>query len=310
MKAAQVTAYGGEAVLQTVDTDKPEATAGKVLVEVYAAGVNPFDWKVREGMVRQMAELTFPATLGGDVAGVVSEVGEGVTEFEVGQEVFGQAGALGGKGSYAEFTPVSKKSLALKPKNSSFVESVALSLAGVSAYQALVETLNVQSGQKVLIHGGAGGIGSLAIQLAKHLGASVTTTASASDVEFVKSLGANEVIDYQSQDFSTLLKDYDAVYDTVGGETNKKSYQVLKAGGVMVSMGEQPNEELMQQYGVTSTYQFTQVTTERLTKVAEFADAGVLKPTIDKIFPLDEASQALEYQKTGHPRGKVVIQVK
>jgi alcohol dehydrogenase len=310
MKAAQINQYGGADVLQTTDQiEKPVAGEGEVLVEVHAASANPFDWKVREGMVQSMAQLSFPATLGGDVAGVVSEVGPGVEGFSAGEQVYGQAGALSGKGSFAEYTPVKATQLAEKPETLNFAAAAALPLTAVSAYQALVDHMNLQAGQKVLIHGAAGGIGSMAVQLAKHLGATVAATAATDDLEYVKQLGADIVIDYKTQKFDDELHDLDAVYDTVGGETYTRSFTVLKDGGVIVSMVEQVNEELSGKGGVNAIYQFTQVTTERLSKIAELVDQGVLKANIDKVFPLDQAGEALEYLKSGHPRGKVVIQV-
>lgn len=310
MKAAQISNYGGPEVMRINDVDKPTPTEGQVLVEVYAAAVNPFDVKVREGLVRDMAEPPFPATLGGDVTGTVAEVGAGVIGFKPGQAVYGQANALGGQGSFAEFTTVKASQLAAKPNSLDFTQSAASPLVGCSAYQALVDHINLQPGQKILIDGGAGGIGSIAIQLAKHLGAQVAATVSSDQLNFVKNLGADEVIDYQNQDFSKLLKDYDAVYDTVGGDTNRKSYKVLKPGGILVSMVAQADDELVKKYGVRYVSQFTRTTTERLTKLAELIDAGAIKVQIDKVFPLEEAAQALEYQKTGRPRGKVIIQVK
>lgn len=274
-----------------------------MLVQVRYAAVNPFDLTVREGRARQMAELGFPATIGGDFAGIVAETGE---------EVYGQANALGGQGSYAEYTPVKASQLAPKPKSIGFEQAAALPLVSSSAYQALVDHMNLQKGQKILIHGGAGGIGSVAIQIAKHLGAYVATTATAEDADFVKSLGADEVIDYKNQDFSTIIKDYDAVYDTVGGETKKKSYGVLKPGGALVSMigpPEPDDEELVKERRIKYTAQFTHVTTEHLNAITKLVDDGVLKPVIDKTFTLDEAAEALEYQKTAAPKGKVVIKV-
>ena len=310
MKAAQITSYGGKDVLKTVtDASKPEISEGEVLVQVHAAAVNPFDWKVREGQTQTMAELHFPATLGGDFAGKVVEVGEEVSDIKVDDEVYGQANALGGQGSFAEFTPVRATALARKPKSIDFVQAAVLPLTSVSAYQALVEHLNLQAGQKILIHGGAGGIGSSAIPLAKHLGAHIATTALADDADYVKSLGADKVIDYKSQDFTTLLKDYDAVYDTVGGDTYQKSYQVLKPGGIIVSMLEQPNQALMSQYNVQAIAQFTRVTRERLEAIAKLVDEGVITANIDKTFPLDQAAEALEYLHASHHRGKVVIKV-
>lgn len=311
MKAAQIHGYGEREVVAVTDAaPKPQAGPGQVLVEVHAAAVNPFDLTVREGRARQMAELDFPATLGGDFAGIVSQTGEGVEGFEQGDRVYGQAGALSGQGSFAEYTPVKASQTARMPARLDFTQAAALPLAGVSAYQALVNHIGLQEGQRLLIHGGAGGIGSLAIQIARHLGAYVAVTASAKDAAFVKELGADEVIDYQTQDFTQVIKDYDAAFDTVGGETNRKSYGVLKPGGILVSMAAQPDEALAEQHRIKYVAQFTRTTSERLAKVAELADEGVLKPVIDKVFPLEQAAEALEYQKNGRPKGKIVIIIK
>lgn len=311
MKAAQIDDYGGEEVVKIVnDAAKPRLGADEVLVEVHAAAVNPFDWKVREGLARQMAELSFPATLGGDLAGVVSELGENVEGFEAGQAVYGQAGALSGHGSFAEYAPVKAGQLATKPQSVDYVTAAALPLAAVSAYQALVDHMQLKKGQKILIHGAAGGIGSLAVQLAKHIGAYVAGTAALEDIDFVKALGADEAIDYRDQDFTEIIKDYDAVFDTVGGDTTVKSYGVLKPGGALVSMAAQADEDLAQEHEVKFTAQFTRVTPERLKAVAGLVDEGAIKPSVDKTFTLDRAAEALEYQKAGHPKGKVVIKVK
>ena len=310
MKAAQIAEYGGPELVKEVEgITEPKPGEGQVAIEVYAASVNPFDNIVRSGQARQMKELEFPATLGGDFAGVVRELGDAAQGFQVGDEVYGQANALSGQGSFAEVVPVNTDSLALKPKNTDFIATAALPLVGVSAYQALVEGLGVQSGQKILVHGGAGGIGSVAIQLAKHLGAYVAATAAADDISFVSKMGADEVIDYETQDFSTILKDYDAVYDTVGGDTYTKSFAVLKQGGKIVSMKEQPNEELAKQKDAEAIYQFTRVTTERLQKLAELVDSGVIKVNIDRVFPLEQAGEALAYLEAGKHRGKVVIKI-
>jgi len=310
MKAAQIKDYGGEEAVTVNEVPKPVAGEGYVLVAVRAAGANPFDYKVRDGSYKDYFPVPLPAVLGGDVAGTVAEIGKGVSGFTVGQEVYGMAGAAGGQGSFSEFTPVKDEQLAAKPASVDFVTAAALPLAGVSAYQALVDHMGLKAGQKILIHGGAGGIGSLAIQIAKNLGVYVATTADAPDIDYVKSLGADEAIDYKTQDFAKELKDYDAVFDTVGGETNTSSYTVLKAGGTLVSMVEAPDEALVKRHNVNYVQQSSQATSERLTKIAELVDAGKLKVNVDKTFPLAEAAAALEYLKTGHPRGKVVIQVK
>lgn len=312
MKAAQINAYGGSEVVKiNKDTPRPAAEAGTILVEVRAAGVNPVDWKLREGYMQQMAPLQFPATLGGDFSGVVAEVGPGVSSLKRGDEVYGTAIIVGGgSGSFAEFASAKSNSVAPKPKSVSYLEAAALPLAGVSALQALTEHIQLAAGQKILIHGGAGGIGSLAIQLAKHLGAHVATTVRADDADYVKSLGVDEVIDHENQFLEEVAGDYDAVFDTVGGETYARSFAVLKKSGIIVSMLEQPSEALMERYGVKARAQFTKVNIERLSKLAEFVDQGVLKVNVDKVFPLDQAGPALAYLQNGTVRGKVVVQIR
>ena len=309
MKAAQINKYGGSEVVEiNKNMPKPAVSQGKVLIEVYAAGVNPVDWKLRAGYLQQMMLLKFPATLGGDFSGVIVDVGEDVSAFKKGDEVYGSALVLGGgSGAFAEFALASAKAAAHKPKRINHVEAAALPLVGVSAYQALVDHFGLTKDKRILIHGGAGGIGAIAIQLAKHMRAYVATTASARDIEYVKELGADEALDYKSQSFETILRDYDAVYDTVGGETYVKSFKVLKKGGIIVSMLEQPSSELMEQYGVNAIGQFTRINRERLSKLSEFIDKGIIKVHVDKTFPLEQAGEALVYLQTGHPRGKVVL---
>lgn len=314
MKAAQINTYGGGEVVE-INRNAPEPiiAPGKVLVEVYAAGVNPVDWKIREGYLKERAPLQFPATLGGDFSGVVKEVTEGVSEFKKGEEVYGQAGLVnGGSGSFAEIALADMQKIARKPKQASHVEAGALPLAGVSAWQGVVEHINLQKGQKILIHGGAGGIGSFAVQIAKHLGAYVATTVNADDIAYAKELGADEAIDYQSQRFEDSAREYDAVFDDSGsgGDTYERSFQVVKKGGIIVSMTEQPRDDLAEQYGVRTMRQSTEVSNERLTKLAELVDQGVLKVYIDKTFSLGEAAEALTYLQTKHSRGKVVLGIK
>lgn len=294
--------YGSDAVEINNETPKPPISKGNVIVEVHAAGVNPIDWKLREGYLQPMAPLQFPTTLGGDFSGAVVETGE---------EVYGSAIILGGgSGSFAEFAAAKAENTAPKPKTVSHTEAAALPLTGVSALQALTEHIKLSKNQKILIHGGAGGIGTMAIQIAKHVGAYVATTATGDGLTYVKELGADEAIDYKKQRFEDIVQNYDAVFDTVGGDTYTRSFPVLKNGGVIVSMLEQPNEALLKQYGVNAVAQATHVTTERLAKLTELVDTGALKVHIDKIFPLDQAGEALTYLQTGHPRGKVVISIR
>jgi alcohol dehydrogenase len=314
MKSAQIKRYGGSEVVEiNQSTPAPnDPSAGKVLVRIKAAGVNPADWKVREGYFQQMMPLQFPSTLGMDFSGIVEKVGEGVSDFKYNDEVYGQASLIrGGSGAFAEMALANADTIAHKPKTLSHEEAAGLPLAGVSAWQALVETIGLSKDQKILIHGGAGGIGSIAIQFAKHLGAYVATTVSTNDKEFVKEeLGADEVIDYKTQNFEDALShDYDAVFDTVGGETYTRSFKVLKRGSIIVSMLEQPNQELMDRFEVKAISQFTQVNRERLTKLAQWVEQNNIRVNVDKTFPLDEAAKALDYQRDVHPRGKVVLQV-
>lgn len=311
MKAAQFSQYGEPEVIEINEVSKPVPTENQVLIEVHVATINPFDYKLRRGYMKDMMPLTFPFTIGGDLSGVVVEIAKGVSNFNVGDEVFGQAYNLGGStGSMAEFAAANVESVALKPKTINYVEAGSLPLVGCSAIQSLEQHINLQNGQKILIHGGAGGIGSVAIQLAKHLGAYVATTVSTDDIDFAKTLGADEVIDYKSQDFSELLKDFDAVYDTVGGDTTDRSFKILTRGGILVSMLGAPKEELATEYGVTVIGQNTQTNSQNLSRLAELVDQGVIKPEVDKVFPLAQVREAFEYAENGHPRGKVVIAVK
>lgn len=312
MKSIQIKRYGGSEVVE-INQSTPalsDPSAGKVLVTVKAAGVNPADWKVREGYFQQMTPLQFPSTLGMDFSGVIEKVGEGVHGFKQDEEVYGDAAAIRGRsGAFAEMALANEDSIAHKPKTLSHEEAAGLPLVGVSAWQALVETIRLSGGQKILIHGGAGGIGSIAIQLAMRLGAYIATTVSTNDKEFVQQLGANEAIDYQTQTFEDLLHDYDAVFDTVGGETYTRSFKILKKGGIIVSMIEQPNQELMHRFGVKATSQFTKVNRDRLTRLAQWVDQNNIRVNIDRTFPLDEAGKALDYQRDIHPRGKIVLRM-
>src|SRR5689334_13717521 len=254
MKSAQFKRYGGSDVVEiSQTTSTPNLAAGNVLVEIKAASINPIDWKIREGYMQQMIPIQFPSTLGMDFSGVIKQAGEGVTssDFKQGDEVYGHAGVTnGGSGAFAELALANVEHIAFKPKRLNHLEAAALPLVGVSAWQALVENIGLSKDQKILIHGGAGGIGSISIQLAKKLGAYIATTVSTDDKQFVEKLGADEVIDYKTQAFEDLIHNYDAAYDTVGGETYTKSFRVLKKGsGIIVSMLEQPNSQLMQQYG-------------------------------------------------------------
>lgn len=311
MKAIQVSKYGGPEVLQITDISKPTPQKGQVLVEVHAAGLNPFDAKVISGAYQSMMPLKFPTTMGGDFAGIVKQVGEGVTEYTVGDEVYGTAVVFsGGSGAYAEQATAVVGKIAHKPKHISFEEAAALPVAGVSAMQAIAEHMKLQPGQKILIHGGAGGIGHMAIQLAKKVGAHVATTVNQDDIEFVKQLGADEMIDYKTQRFEQIVHNYDAVFDTVGGETTHKSFHVLKHGGVLVSMLGVSDAEHAKEHGIIAIGQNTKTDTEHLKHLAEIVETGSLKVHIDRVFPLNQPKDAFIHLTSGHPRGKVVLKVK
>ncbi len=311
MKAAQINKYGGSDVIEIKEVQKPQLKAGQILVEVYAASLNPFDRMLREGHVQKYLPLQFPITLGGDFSGIVTEVYSGVTEFKAGDEVYGQAVVVnGGSGSFAQFVGANVKNTALKPKTIDQVGAASLPLVGTSALQALEEHINIQTGQKILIQGGSGGIGSLAIQIAKLHGAYVATTVSEKSKEFVKKLGADEVIDYQAQDFSQVLADFDAVFDTTKGEEINKSIKVLKKAGKLVSMIGQAAGELIKASGITAITQRTIADTVKLNRLAELVDSGKIKPQVDKTFTLVEIKEAFDYLEKDHPIGKVVLKIK
>jgi NADPH:quinone reductase-like Zn-dependent oxidoreductase len=313
MKSAQINRYGRSEVIEfNQNTPLLNLSSEKILVDVKAAGVNPIDWKISEGYMKQMISLQFPSTLGMDFSGIIKEVSKDISteEYKQGDEVYGQASVTnGGTGAFAEIALTNTDNVALKPKSLNYAEAAALPLVGVSAWQALVENMELSKDQKILIHGGAGGIGSIAIPLAKNLDAYVATTASSDDKEFVQNLGADEVIDYKSQDFEELVHDYDAVYDTVGGQTYTKSFKVLKKGGIIVSMLEPPNSDLMEKFGVKAIFQLTQVNKDRLTQLAKWIDKNNIKIHVDKTFSLDETAKALDYVKDVHPRGKVILKI-
>jgi NADPH:quinone reductase-like Zn-dependent oxidoreductase len=315
MKSARIKGYGSTSDVIEIDQNTPapnDPSEGKVLVKVKAAGVNPTDWKISEGYMQQIMPLEFPATLGWDFSGIVEKAGAGVSDIKQGDEAYGRASVVfGGSGTFAEMALANADNIAQKPKTLSHEEAAGLPTVGVTAWQALVDTIGLSRGQKILIHGGAGGVGSIAIQLAKYLGAYVATTVSEKDKQFVKGLAADEIIDYKTQTFEDLLShDYYAVLDTVGGETYSRSFKILKRGtGIIVSTLEQPNQELMEKFGVKAIFVFSQVNRERLTKLAQWVDQNNVRVNVDKMFPLDDAAKALEYQKDGHPRGKVVLAI-
>lgn len=309
MKAAQISKYGGPEAIEIREIDKPALKDKQVLVEVKAAAINPFDWKLRSGNFRQSIPLNLPITLGADFSGAVKEVAKDVTNIKPGDEVYGSAIVLnGGSGALAEYATANTANIGPKLASLSHEQAAALVLVGISAFQAL-DKLNLEKGQRLLIQGGAGGIGSAAIQYAKHLGVYVAVIVRETDKVFVRDLGADEVIDYQKEKFEDKLKDFDAVFDTVGGDVYANSFKVLKKGGVIISMTMPPNEELMTQYGNNALYQTTSEKTDSINRLTELIDKGVIKPQIDKEFPLEQTAEAFEHLETGHPKGKVVVKI-
>lgn len=306
MRAAQISNYGDIDQINVVEVDKPTASEGKVVVEVQAASLNPFDTIVRAGYVKEMMPLNLPATLGGDIAGKVVEVGPGVENVAVGDIVYGQASAVAGNsGAFAEYAATASGQVAKAPVNITIQETASLPLVGVSALQALTEHIGLKTGQKILITGGAGGIGQIAIQIAKSIGAYVATTAAGDGLEIAKSCGADEVIDYESENYTDLLSDYDAAFDTVGGDELSKIVAILKSGGVAVSMVGQPEEKA----GITGIYQMTHVTTELLDQLRELVEAGTVKPNVGKVFKLDDIRAAFEARESRSVNGKIVLDI-
>lgn len=311
MRAAQINEYGDASVVHVNEIDVPSISDGKVLVKVHAASLNPFDTKIREGYMKEMIPLQFPTTLGGDIAGIVTEISEGVTNVAVGDKVYGQANAVAGNsGAIAEYAATSAGEVAKIPEGTDFNEAASLALAGVSAVQAINHHTKLQPGQKLFINGGAGAIGANAIQIAKGLGAYVAVTATGESVEFVKQLGADEVVDYKTTDFTEVLSNYDAVFDTVGGEDFTKSLAILKQGGIAISMAAQADEARVKELSVTAISQQTRVTTELLDELSQLIEAGTVRALVDKVFPLDQIKEAFEAREAGDVRTKIVIEIK
>lgn len=312
MRAIQIKRYGKSEVIQLAENiADPILGAGQVLVDVYSSSVNPFDSKLRSGVYKDSIPLNLPYIPGGDFAGVVVELGEGVSEFKVGDKIFGSASILnGGSGSFAEKAVARVRNSAYMPKNLGFTEAASLPLVGASAIQALEEHINLQKGQKVLIQGGAGGIGSIAIQLAKFIGAYVVTTVRGDDVDFVKKLGVDEVIDFTKESFEDRVKNFDAVFDTVGAGITNSSIKVLKKGGILVSMAGQADAKVAEEFGVNALTQNTKSSKEKFQRLAELVESNAIKPQVDKVFSLENTQGAFEYFENNRPNGKVVLEIK
>ncbi|WP_122587836.1 NADP-dependent oxidoreductase [Pseudomonas viridiflava] len=306
MKAIRIAAFGGPDEMSVQEVERPQAQPGEVLVKVIMAGINPVDYKIREGEYPEVKEDRLPLTLGREVAGVVVQTGDGVLELNEGDRVFGMIGADGG---YAEYARVPAEHLARIPDALDWQTAAGLPLAGHTAWQALVEHGHIEQGHKVLIHGGSGGVGHLAVQFAKVKGAEVYATASAEGLQFLESLGVDRAIDYKTERFEDICKDFDLVIDLIGGETQSRSWQVLGEGGRLVSTLEMPDANHTQAAGKTGTRFIADPRGQELAEMAGYVEAGEVSVVIAETFALEQAREALDYLANEHVHGKVLLRV-
>jgi len=307
MKAVVIHQYGGPEVLKYEDVPRPEPQADQIVVRVIAAGVNPVDGMIRSGMFAN-EKRAFPIILGGDIAGVVEKVGSRITKFKVGDPVFAYV-SLGNSGGYAQYALVTEREAAPKPKSLTYVEAAAVPIVALTAWQALVDTAKLSARQTVLIHGGSGGVGSFAIQIAKARGAKVIATASTANQDFLKQLGADVPIDYTKQKFEDVAKDVDVVLDSIGRDTLARSYGVVKKGGIIVSLVARPNQAKLDKHGIRGTALSVEPNSEELAEIGKLIDDKKIKVIVSQTFPLSEAMKAQEQVATGHTRGKIVLKV-
>ena len=307
MKAALFQDYS--APVEITEIAKPSLKDDSVLIEVHAASVNPIDNILRAGYMKDFMPLSFPHVLGYDVSGEVVEVGKDVQNINIGDAVFARPNQEDA-GAIAQFARVKENELAIKPKNMTHIDAASVPLAGLTAWQALITKGNLKKSDKVLIHAGSGGVGTYAIQIAKHLGAYVATTTSAKNAELVRSLGADLVIDYKTIKFEDELSDYDLVIDMMGGDTIANSFKVLKKGGALISIKGQDTEGLAEKYGVRFESFFMSPDGKMLADLGNLISDGIIKPIIDKVFPMDQTSEAYERLATGRAVGKIVVTVK
>lgn len=306
MKAVIINQYGDESVLNYTGVNRPEPKEDEVLIKVHAAGVNPIDWKIRDGL-GEMFGLKLPVVLGCEIAGTIEEAGAGVQNFKPGDAVYAFLGSA--TGGYAEYAIAKAVDIALKPESLDFENAAAIAVGALTAWRAMFETANLTSGQRILITGASGGVGTMAVQLAKAKGAFVIGTASSRNEEFVKSLGADEFIDYTKQDFADVVKDVDVVFDTVGGDTLERAFQTVKNGGFLVTTVQPPSEDKAKQYGIKAVMVSVQPSGERLKQINQLIDAGELKTHVETVLPLSQVKRAHELSKTGRTRGKIVLRV-
>ena len=306
MKAIQYTGYGNTDVLQLNDIEKPSLKENEVLIRISATTVNPLDMKIRSGIMQQAMPVKFPYTPGMDIAGTVEETGKNVTRLKAGDEVY--AGTMTG-GTYAEYVAIDADLVDRKPQNITFNEAAALAIPIITAYTFLVDQGKVQTGQKILVNGAAGGVGQVVVQIAKTLGLYVIGTASDDGVNLLASLGADEVIDYKHQDFTQIVTDADLVIDFVGGETQTKSFGVLKKGGSLLSAVMPPSDELAQKHGVSARFVNSAPSYQKLKLGTDLIEQGKIKANVAKVMKLEEAAAAQQLVSEGGLNGKVVLTV-
>ncbi|RZJ71584.1 NADP-dependent oxidoreductase [Flavobacterium sp.] len=333
MKAYIINSYSKSEPLQLTEIARPVLKENEVLIEIHSSSINQLDAKLKSGAFKQLLPYKFPLILGHDFAGTVVSVGQKVSRYKIGDEVFARRADFH-IGSFAEFIAVNENDLALKPKNVSFEEAASIPLVALTVWQAFVEKANLGKNQKVFIQAGSGGVGTIAIQLAKYLGASVATTTSAENFGLVKSLGADIVIDYKTQDFETLLKDYDLVLNSQDEKTLGKSFGILKPGGKVISISGPPDAAFAKEIGlswfmkaaifvlgikvrkqakkhdVDYSFLFMRANGEQLSEIGRLIEIGAIRPVIDKIFHFEELNEAMRYVSSGRARGKVVVKVK
>jgi alcohol dehydrogenase len=332
MKAFVIDRYGSAQVVRAAEMPSPALRDKDVLIQIRAAGVNPLDLKIRDGKLKAILPYKLPLILGNDLAGVVLRVGPSVRGFMPGDEVYTRP-STDRIGAFAELIAVTEEAVAIKPARLTMEEAASLPLVSLTVWQALVERANLKGGQKVLIHAGSGGVGTMAIQVAKHLGATVATTTSTANIDWVKDLGADVVIDYKKDSFETILRDYDVVLDTLGGETLEKSMRVLKPGGKLISIAGPPDPGFAKEMGanwilrlamrlisrrirkmakrhrVGYSFLFMRASGDQLREIGSLVDAGHLRPVVDQVFPFESTKEALAYVEKGRARGKVVVRV-
>lgn len=304
MKAVIIKEYGNNDVINLVDRDIPQPAAGEILVKVYTAGVNPVDWRIRSGAGVRFG-LALPIPLGSEIAGIIEKLGDGISGFKPGDAVYGKIRA----GGFAEYAIAREEDVAHKPQQLDFIQAAAIPLAALTAWQAMFDLGKLTSGQRILITGASGGVGSLAVQLAKANGAYVIGTASGRNEDFVKQLGVDEFVDYTSGNIANKIGDVDLVFDTVGGETYLQAFSVLKAGGYFVTAVEFPTEEQLNTYGDHLARVFCKSDPDDLAAISALADSHQLTPHIAAVLPLSEIKQALDLSETRRTRGKIVLQV-